>query len=244
MKSEERKRMVRELASEFRSPTRATRTAVRAPLEAAAARRVDGIRRYELVDLVQPDTYQVTISASSTRHAWSLGAAEQIILQLLIKQRSITRAFEIGTFNGGSTRVIAEALPADGGVVTLDLPPAAFDLTQSPDAFRGGDVGSAFRDSPAKDKICQELCDSLTFDFSQYSDGFDMVLVDGAHDYEHGYSDSLAALEVVAPGGIILWDDFEPYWHGLINGILDAVGSSPIGKLAGTSFAVLEVPQT
>jgi hypothetical protein len=64
------------------------------------------------------------------------------------------------------------------------------------------------------------------------------VLVDGGHEYENGVADTLAALVLVRPGGIVLWDDFEPYWHGLVNGISDAMRGRRICRLAGTAFAV------
>lgn len=227
---------------ELLSPGRAARTMLRAPLEGAASRRISALPRRELAEVVDAGQYTVEVAARGTRHDWSLGAAEQIVLQLLIQQRAVSSAFEIGTFNGGTTRLIAESLPEKGRVVTLDLPPAEFDRTQTPSNFSGDRVGVAYRDSPAVGKVTQIRCDSLGYDFSQHAGEFDLVLVDGAHDYTHGYSDTLAALEIVAPGGIVLWDDFEPYWHGLINGILDAVGDAPVGTLAGTAFGVLMVP--
>jgi hypothetical protein len=46
------------------------------------------------------------------------------------------------------------------------------------------------------------------------------------------------------PGGVVLWDDFEPYWHGLVRGVLDATRGMPVAKVAGTSLAVLETPST
>jgi hypothetical protein len=36
----------------------------------------------------------------------------------------------------------------------------------------------------------------------------------------------------------VLWDDFEPYWHGLVNGICDAMAGRRLGRLAGTALAV------
>jgi len=222
-----------------RSPGRYLREVARLPLEQQAAARIASLPPVELADLTG-DVHEVTVQLArrDTRHTWSLGAAEQLSLQVLIRTRGCRTAFEIGTFNGGTTRLLAEALPEDGHVWTLDLPAAAFDTTQGPAGFSGSQVGAAYRDSPAAHKITQLLGDSLQYDFGPYGQSADIVLVDGGHEYEHGVADTLTALRLVRGGGIILWDDFEPYWHGLVNGICDAMDDRRLGRLAGTALAV------
>lgn len=41
-------------------------------------------------------------------------------------------------------------------------------------------------------------------------------------------------------GGVVVWDDFEPYWHRLVNGICDEMGGRTFCRLAGTSLAVYD----
>ena len=211
---------------------------MRSPLELQAVRLLDDLPAIELVDVSGPTTFEAHVAESSGRHGWSLGAAEQIVLQAVVSGRHVHSAFEIGTFNGGTTRVLAEALPPDGTVVTIDLPPAEFDATQSPNRFSGGDVGQQYQDSPAASKVTQLLEDSLAFDPSPYTGKFDLVLVDGGHEYVHGVADTRTALKLVAPGGVILWDDFAPYWHGLVRGICEQMRGRSLCRLAGTSFGV------
>ena len=99
----------------------------------------------ELADLVDfSSEATVRFGAKADRHGWSLGTGEQLVLQVLIGARACHTAFEIGTFNGGTTRLIAETLPDDGRVWTIDLPPAEFDSTQAPDDFSGLQVGAAY----------------------------------------------------------------------------------------------------
>ena len=205
------------------------------PLEQQAAARIASLPVVELADLIgDVNGMTVNVAPKGERHDWSLGAAEQVILQLLIRARGCSTAFEIGTFNGGTTRVLAEALPEEGRVWTIDLPSTDFDSTQAPDGFRGAQVGVAYRDSPAVGKITQLFGDSLEFDFAGFESSADLVLVDGGHEYEHGFADTRTALRLVRPGGLVLWDDFEPYWHGLVNGICDAMHGCEFGRLAGT----------
>ena len=210
----------------------------RLPLEAAASQQLASLSVVELAELTGPVSYTAVVAPVSTRHGWSLGAAEQIVLQAVIAGRAVRSAFEIGTFNGGTTRVLAEALPEGGHVVTLDLPPVAFDASQKPDGFVGSQVGAAYRDSPAATRITQLLADSLTFDAGEHAGRYDLVLVDGGHEYANGVADTRTALRLVAPGGLVVWDDFQPYWHGLVRGIMQEMVGRRLGRLAGTAFGV------
>jgi predicted O-methyltransferase YrrM len=210
----------------------------RLPLELDAQRRLDALPELELVEVAGAHELRLSLGDGDGRHAWSLGAAEQIALQLIVAGRQVHSAFEIGTFNGGTTRVLAESLPADGRVVTIDLPPRSFDATQSPEGVTSVGVGAAYRSSPAGHKVEQLYVDSLSFDPRPYAHQFDLVLVDGGHEYIHGLTDTRTALELVSAHGIILWDDFAPYWHGLVRGICESMQGRRLGRLAGTSLGV------
>lgn len=217
------------------------RSTLKAPLVLRAAADVAALRTIDLPDLVAElgaDSLTVPAGAAG-RHAWQLGPVERALLGLVVERIGATSVFEIGTFDGTTTLALAELVPPGGVVHTIDLPDDAFDQTQDPDTFRGADVGLAFRDVDAATdaKIDQLRGDSLTFDFTPWHGTIDLVLVDGAHDRAHGMADSRTALQLVAPGGWIFWDDFEPYWHGLVEGIIEVVGSDRLTKVARSSLA-------
>lgn len=219
------------------------REAARLPLVVEATGLLAGLPRIELASLTGPTTVTASLSPAESRHEWSLGAGEQLVIQALVQARGVRTAFEIGTFNGGTTRVLAESVPEDGKVVTLDLPPAAFDQSQRPHGVTGQGVGRAYADSSAAHKVVQLLQDSLRFDATEYSGQFDLVLVDGGHEFEHGVADTRSALQLVKPGGMILWDDFEPYWHGLVRGICQEMAGRALGRLTGSSLGVYLAPE-
>ena len=222
-----------------KDPRRYLRDAARLPLQLAASTRIAALRLIDLSELTcGVGEVLVQLTRADTRHAWSLGAAEQLSLQVLARVRGCNTAFEIGTFNGGTTRLLAEALPAAGQVWTLDLPPVAFDATQGPVGFSGSQVGVAYRESPDAYKITQLYGNSLDYDFGPFERSADLVLIDGGHEYDNGVADTLAAMRLVRPGGIVLWDDFEPYWDGLVHGICDAMHGRDLCRLAGTALAV------
>jgi predicted O-methyltransferase YrrM len=225
-----------------RQPSSLLRSICRAPLAHQAQLVLETLTVVELGDLVADNRFTVTLPRSSGRHEWSLGTAEQLIVQVLIAGRDVSNVFEIGTFNGGTTALMAEALPPDGTVVTVDLPDDLFRASQAPPGFDASAVGCVYRASPAAHKVTQLRADSLRLDSSTWRRSADLVLVDGCHDYTHGCADTATALQVVRPGGIILWDDFQPYWDGLVRGIVQAMNGRRLQRLAGSSLAVHVAP--
>ena len=177
------------------------------------------------------------------RHAWNVRLDEQLFIGLAIQSLKAKRIFEIGTFNGETTRYMAEAAGPDAQIFTLDLPPADFDATQGPQNFTGTQVGEKYRNSPVANRITQLLSNSTTFDYSAYHGSMDFVFVDAAHDYLNGLPDSRTALKLVRPGGVIFWHDFVPFWSGLVHGVIEATQGYPLKRLAGTTLAVLQVSQ-
>jgi predicted O-methyltransferase YrrM len=178
------------------------------------------------------------------RHGWNVKLHEQIYLWAAVQGLKPKQLFEFGTFDGGSTRCFAEAAPDDAVITTIDLPVELFDK-QDPEAFDGTRVGEQYKSSPAAHKIKQIRADASTYDFTSLAGTMDFIFVDAAHDYPHGLSDSRAALKLVNPStGVIIWHDFEPYWHGLVHAILEATAGQPLCRLAGTSMGVLRMATT
>jgi predicted O-methyltransferase YrrM len=218
----------------------ALRASAKAPSVLRADHQLSALRATEVPALLSElgaESLCVTADPEH-RHGWRIGPIERRLLQTVAEQSGARTAFEIGTFDGTTTVALAQALPADGEVHTIDLPAEDFDATQHPDAFTGADVGRAFRDHDALTtaSIVQLRGDSTTFDFSPWSGTIDLVLVDGAHDRVHGRADSRTALDLVAPGGWIFWDDADPYWHGLVDGILDVVPADRLTRIDRTSL--------
>jgi hypothetical protein len=90
----------------------------------------------------------------------------------------------------------------------------------------------------AVNKIHQLHGDSAVFDFSPYAKSCSLVFVDGSHCYETVKSDSYAAMEMVEPGGTVLWHDYG-IWEGVTN-VLDEMAfhdGMSILNISGTSLA-------
>ena len=76
----------------------------------------------------------------------------------------------------------------------------------------GDYIGHIYREKGLENRVSQILCDSGFWDTSMFpEDFFDSVFIDGGHQTEVVINDTRKALEVLRPGGLILWHDFCPY---------------------------------
>lgn len=153
---------------------------------------------------------------------------ELVVMSKIVKISKVTRAFEIGTFNGRTTLNIAANMPVSGKVWTLDLSknkPPRTKLTINPKDKSGwSDItyisqnvtGALFKNQPEAKKITQLLGDSATFDFSPYYGKMDLVFVDGSHTAAYVENDSEVATQLVKKGGIVIWHDYS-VWHDATN---------------------------
>lgn len=137
---------------------------------------------------------------------------------LIVRHLKPRRILEIGTYNGMTTLQMALNAPPECTIYTLDLPPdqepaippSELDrlVARSFRARFGTSTGSYFRGREDL-SIVQLLGDSTTFDYASRIDGpLDLVFIDGAHDYESKRIDSENALRLLAPGGVVLWDNY------------------------------------
>lgn len=150
------------------------------------------------------------------------------------------RVFEIGTFRGASTVLLARHAPDGAEILTLDLPPAD---TATRFAIDNGDitgkpftVGEFYRGTPYEAKVRQLFGDSSTFDYSPYAHDVDLVFVDGNHAYDAVKVDSEHAFELLKPGGTIIWDDYHPEWGEGVMRALHELRDRGLYRIAGTRF--------
>ena len=159
------------------------------------------------------------------------------------------RIFEIGTFEGRTTLNMAINAP-NATIVTLDLPGSELGNTQLEIAVGEAryidkqQSGERFLNHPASSRITQVYGDSATFDFSPYHATMDLVFIDGSHAYDYVLNDTRKALDILAPGGTILWHDYT-IWDGVRDALNTLYQKDPrcrrIRHIGGTSIAILQV---
>jgi predicted O-methyltransferase YrrM len=165
---------------------------------------------------------------------------EQFFLAAYSRLRNPRNIFEIGTYDGSTTLLLARNAP-DAQIFTLDLPPEAAPLA----TVRGeaqhaasGQTGSAFVGTPEEARIEQLYGDSRTFNFEAWAGSIDLVIVDGGHTYECVAADTATAQRLLAPAGTIVWDDYEPVWPDVVHAV-DETGL-PVTQIKHTGLAVLD----
>ena len=167
---------------------------------------------------------------------------ELCLLAHIVKRYNVKRFFEIGTFKGTTTLVMATNMGPDGHAYTLDTP-VVLDRHGYKDKewCKPEKVGEAFRDAPEHtQRITQLWGDSRYFDFSYFFGKMDMVFVDGDHNYDTTVSELTNALKMVKPGGIIVNHDFSVWWPDIlyaVSKIANDIGK-PIYTFAWTTLAM------
>ncbi|MGE4130308.1 MAG: O-methyltransferase [Bdellovibrionales bacterium] len=124
----------------------------------------------------------------------SISAFEARILQFLIKSFDVRKVVEIGTLYGYSALAMAQVLPEDGTIVTLEANPKRQALAK------------VHFESSAHGVKIRSLCGDAHALLGDLTDGpFDMVFIDAE---KTGYVEYLNWAEAhVRPGGLIVGDN-------------------------------------
>lgn len=129
------------------------------------------------------------------------GRVEGRFLQLAVQLSAIHNIVEIGTFTGYSALAMAEVLPADGRIITIDNNPEHAKIARR-----------FFKRSPVGNKITQRIGEALEI-LKILPDGkTDLVFIDAdKQNIEDYYRESM---RILRDGGIILADN--TLWYGRI----------------------------
>jgi Methyltransferase domain len=179
---------------------------------------------------------------------WKMEIDDAPILRYLYRQLRPRRHLEFGTWEGTGTCYCLEE--CDAAVWTINLPegeridgrPVYYSTAQSipegasPVEQRSGldiyqtdagpFIGHRYRSAGFEPRVTQIYCDSREWNTSEYAGGFfDTVLIDGGHSEDVVLSDTRKALDVVRPGGLILWHDFcpDPSVFGTMTSVIGVV---------------------
>lgn len=134
-------------------------------------------------------------------HHMMVGKLEASVLGMLIKSLKAKRVLEFGTFTGYSALAMAEFLPSDGEVITVDMNKETTDLARS--FWDATSVGYKIKglNGPGADVI-ENLKDEK----------FDLIFVDAD---KRGYMNYfIKGLEMLNDGGAIVIDNV--LWSGKV----------------------------
>lgn len=122
------------------------------------------------------------------------------LLSMIVSMMNARSVLELGTYVGYSAICMAEGLPADGKITTIDIDDEIEDIAR----------GYIAR-SPHADKIEFLICDALEY-LKTCNEQFDLVFIDANKRHYIAYFE--AVFDKVRPGGIILADN--TLWGGKV----------------------------
>lgn len=178
--------------------------------------------------------------------------AEAWILAALAKHARLL--FEFGTCSGKTTYLWAKNSPPDARVVTITLHPDGRTEYHGASDDDAHDTQAALAESEfvrfmytgteVEPKVDQLFGDSKAIDVSRWRGRCDLVFVDGSHAHSYVLSDSRKALELVRPGGLVLWHDYLGPKHspGVYRGLNELAREIPLVHIAGTSLVAYRKP--
>jgi predicted O-methyltransferase YrrM len=199
--------------------------------------------RREVADLfpgIEKSRAKLSLAHIPEREDMIMPLTETLVLAAICQWLQPQKVFEIGTYTGATTLAFALNSPDRAEIYTLDLP--------SSHPKSGGsetEIGSVYRAAEAGRKVKQLWGESMEFDFTPFRTGIDLVLIDGNHALEFVSSDSTHALQMIRPGGVIIWDDYlwdpkYPECAGVKRCVNQLAQKLNIANLAGTRLAVYQ----
>jgi len=127
------------------------------------------------------------------------GQAEAQLLKVLVQFGKVTNALDLGTFTGYSALALAEALPADGKVVTVEREAPVAELARAAFA-KAGAVGSKI------DSRVGDCADVLT-NIAESGATFDLVFLDADKPNYKRYYDLIMDHGILQQGGMLVVDN-------------------------------------
>jgi len=158
---------------------------------------------------------------------------ETALLVSLARLIDARRIFEFGTYLGATTLAFAGNTPDDTEITTVDLPRAEADVPVAilnDEHLRDGTVNDDYlrasvarqgalyldrADPRVRRKVRQLQLDSraLAVEPMGLAGQFDLIFIDGGHDYAIVKSDTAKALEMAGRDALIVWHDYGSQIH-------------------------------
>jgi predicted O-methyltransferase YrrM len=182
------------------------------------------------------------------------GTSDQEAWILAVLAKSAECMFEFGTCTGKTAYLWARNSRPEARVVTVTLAPDAHTAYSAESTDHERDVAFALAESghsaflysgtDVEHKVEQLFCDSKTLDVSPWAGQCDLIFVDGSHAYSYVVSDSAKALELVRPGGLVLWHDYAGPRHspGVYRALNELATRVPMVRITGTALAAYRRP--
>jgi predicted O-methyltransferase YrrM len=167
------------------------------------------------IEEIFPDIQKKHIVLKDLESKYGSMTLEEIYdIALLVRHINPDFVFEFGTFIGVTTLQMALNSNDFAKIYTLNLQ-SADDITKyaigNSDEERNlpsHQPGGRFKRAGLENKITQLYGDSAQYDFSEYADKMDLILIDASHEYEYVKSDTINSFKMLKKGGTLVWHDY------------------------------------
>lgn len=182
---------------------------------------------------------------------------ESSILVSLCKLIKPQHIFEFGTFMGATSSLLALNTDDNCQIVTLDLPRETSELVAVDDSqilsngmendkylsqqfIRSGAVYLQDIEPGKAAKVSQLYENSCLMDIEQHGfvQRFELIFIDGGHDYDTVRIDTQNAMRMKAENSIVIWHDYKSAIHGDVSRFLDEYSNeTPLIHVENTMLA-------
>jgi len=176
------------------------------------------------------EKYDVRIRMAYSRVVgWSVDLQELVCILSVMKAIQARKVLEIGTYDGCLSLNLAVNIVDDGLVCTVDLPPEQAAIESK--------VGSKFKSELEAGKIRQFFGDSTQLNWGDLGGPFDLIILDGCHEFQYVEKDTQNAFSNLRSGGVIFWHDYG-HFHEVSDAVDRRAKSFKIVAIKGTRLAV------
>ena len=207
-----------------------------------------------LLSKISPDElwseYGIPLQEESN-YAAPVGIALRLEMDILASiSKMATKILEIGTGEGATTLIMAKYSSPEASVHTIDLPPnmqsivyekgdspifAAIALRErTPNKYK-------YENTAYAQKIKQIFSDTKSFDETKLAKQLDFIFIDGANTYSYIKNDTQKALNMLKPGGILLWRNYESKRSDVVKFINEFSQKNTVHHIKGTTFVIYKL---
>ncbi len=154
-----------------------------------------------------------------------LNLETQRFLALIAQIKKPKTILEIGFFMGSSMRIWLENT-TNALITSIDI-----DFSKNPNYMTQLELN---------ERVQLINKDSKELTPKDFKEKFDLIFIDGAHDYKSIKSDTELAFQLISPSGIIIWDDNKYDFPGVWKYLNELQKKFPLKHIPQTSLVILE----
>lgn len=142
-------------------------------------------------------TQEPSIEAQAERHVWNSEKEVGQFLASLIRLTKARTVLEIGVFEGETSKDLIEALPKGGMYVGVDI-----------EDLRNSDAKQKFAQAGKEGKVIEFILgNSVKVMPTLQKNHYDIIFIDGLHEFEHVIKEFKYAEQLITRNGLIVFHD-------------------------------------